>query len=210
MEDYLEATIQTYNCTAPNYVFTTHDRQPQREFNDFCQCIVSGGLVLDAGCGGGRDCQAFVERGFKVIGIDLSEKMLEIAQASVKSGAFKQADLRKIPLDDDSVDGIWCCASLLHLKHSEVPRALAEFKRILRTNAVCCILVKEGSGEEFVQDDLSIGMRRFYSYFREDEICQLCLPLNFSILSRHTTPEKSNQLPGKRDHKWICLLIRKT
>ena len=210
MEDYLTLTIETYNNIASKYVHLTHDRQPQREFNDFCQWIVPGGFVLDAGCGGGRDCQAFVERGFKVVGVDLSEKMLQIAQASVQNGVFIQADLRKIPLDDNTIDGIWCCASLLHLKHSEVPRALAEFKRILRTNAVCCILVKEGSGEEFVQDDLSQGLRRFYSYFREDEMCELCLSLNFGILSRYTTAEKSNQLPGKRDHNWICLLIRKT
>jgi ubiquinone/menaquinone biosynthesis C-methylase UbiE len=210
LESYLASTIETYNIIASNYLFATWDRQPQRALNDFCQSVVSGGLVLDAGCGGGRDCQAFVERGFRVVGVDLSKKMLEIAQAFVKNGDFIQADLRKIPLDDDSVDGIWCCASLLHLKHSEVPRALAEFRRVLRTNAVCCILVKEGSGEEFVQETLSQGMRRFYSYFREDEICQLCLSMNFSILSRHTTPEESNQLPGKRDHNWIHLLIRKT
>lgn len=210
MEAYLASTIETYNSIASNYLFATWSHQPQCALNAFCQCVVSGGLVLDAGCGGGRDCQAFIERGFKVVGIDLSEKMLEIAQTSVKNCDFVQADLRKIPLDDGSVDGIWCCASLLHLKHVEVPRALAEFRRVLRANAVCCILVKEGSGEEFVQETLSQGMRRFYSYFQEDEICQLCLSLNFSILSRRTTPEKSNRLPGKRDHNWICLLIRKT
>ncbi len=210
MEDYLASTIETYNNIAPGYVVNTRDSQPQREFNAFCQYVVSSGLVLDAGCGGGRDCQAFVERGFKVIGIDLSEKMLQIAQASVKNCAFIQADLRKIPLDDGSVDGIWCCASLLHLKHSEVPKALIEFRRVLKKDAICCILVKEGSGDEFVQDDLSQGLQRFYSYFQEDDLCQLCLSLNFSILSRHTTPEKSNRLPGKRDHNWICLLIRKT
>jgi ubiquinone/menaquinone biosynthesis C-methylase UbiE len=210
LEAYLASTIETYNFIASNYLSATSAHQPRCEFNDFCQYVVSGGLVLDAGCGGGRDCQVFVERSFKVVGIDLSEKMLEIAQASVKNGTFIQADLRKIPLDDDSVDGIWCCASLLHLKHSEVPRALAEFRRVLKKDAVCCILVKEGSGEEFVQDDLSQGLRRFYSYFQEDEICQLCLSQNFNILYRQNTPEKGNQLPGKHNHNWIHLLIRKT
>jgi ubiquinone/menaquinone biosynthesis C-methylase UbiE len=210
VEDYLTLTIETYNNTALKYVHLTHDRRPQREFNDFCQSVASGGLVLDAGCAGGRDCQALVERGFRVVGVDLSEKMLQIAQTAVQNGNFKQADLRKIPLDDGTVDGVWCCASLLHLKHSEVPTALTEFRRVLKKDAVCCILVKEGSGEEFVQDDLAQGLRRFYSYFREDELCHLCLSLNFSILSRHTTPERGNQLPGKRDHRWICLLIRKT
>ncbi len=209
MEDYLEKTIQTYNNIVSKYVNAIRDRQPQSEFNDFCQSIAPGGLVLDAGCGGGRDCQAFVERGFSVIGMDLSSKMLEIARASVKNCDFIQADLRKIPLDDDSVDGIWCCASLLHLKHSEVPKALAEFRRILKTKAVCCILVKEGSGEEFVQDALSQGMQRFYSYFQEDEMCQLCLSLNFRILGRRTAPEEGGRLPGRCDRRWICLFVQK-
>ena len=209
MEDYLTLTIETYNSIASDYVRITHDRQPQREFNDFCQCIVSGGLVLDAGCGGGRDCQAFGEKGFQVVGVDLSEKMLQIAQASVKNCTFIQADLRKIPLDDDSIDGIWCCASLLHLKHSEVPTALTEFRRVLKKDAVCCILMKEGSGEEFVQDDLSQGLQRFYCYFREDEMCQLCLSLNFRILSSHTAPEKGNHLSSKHERSWVGLLVQK-
>lgn len=210
MEDYLASTIETYNSIASDYVQATQGRQPRSEFDDFCQFVVPGGLIGDAGCGGGRDCQAFVEMGFKVIGIDLSEKMLEIASASVKNGTFKQADLRNLPLDDDSVDGIWSCASLLHLKHSEVPKALAEFRRVLKIGAVCCIFVKEGSGEEFVQDALSQGMQRFYSYFRGDEMCQLCLSLNFKILRCRTSSEESGCLPGKRNHSWISLLIQKT
>ncbi len=147
MERYLKETIKTYNEIASDYVQATSLLQPREEFKIFSQMVITGKIILDAGCGGGRDCKAFVEQGFQVIGIDLSTQMLKIAKNTAPECQFQQADLRKIPLEDNSIDAIWCCASLLHLKRSEVSRALLEFKRVLKEKAICCILVKKGTGE---------------------------------------------------------------
>ncbi|HEY5006328.1 MAG TPA: class I SAM-dependent methyltransferase, partial [Ktedonobacteraceae bacterium] len=72
----------------------TSNLQPEEEFTTFSQMVVTGNTVLDAGCGGGRDCRACAERGFRVIGIDLSVEMLKIARSMAPGCEFQQTDLR--------------------------------------------------------------------------------------------------------------------
>lgn len=205
MERYLKKTINTYDQIAADYVQATSNLQPEEEFTTFSQMVVTGNTVLDAGCGGGRDCRAFAERGFRVIGIDLSIEMLKIARSMAPGCEFQQTDLRNIPLADNSVDGIWCCASLLHLKRKEVRRALLEFRRVLKEGGVCCILIKKGTGEKFIKDSRSQGKPRFYSYFQPDEIRELCQSLAFEILVGETTQSGS----GAYREDWLYFLLRK-
>jgi ubiquinone/menaquinone biosynthesis C-methylase UbiE len=205
LEGYLRKTIRTYDQIAANYMLATSSLQPGKEFTTFSQMVMTGATVLDAGCGGGRDCKAFAERGLQVIGIDLSMEMLKIARNLAPECTFLQTDLRKIPLADNSVDGVWCCASLLHLKRKEVRRALLEFRRVLKEGAVCCILIKKGTGEKFIKDKRSQGKPRFYSYFQPGEIRQLCKSLDFEIIIGETTPGSS----GTYRQDWLFFLLRK-
>jgi ubiquinone/menaquinone biosynthesis C-methylase UbiE len=205
MECYLKKTIDTYNQIAVDYAQVTSSLQPEKEFTTFSQMIMTGNTVLDAGCGGGRDCRAFAERGFQVIGIDLSVELLKLARDFAPECEFLQADLRKIPLADNSIDGLWSCASLLHLKHKEVRRALLEFRRVLKTGAVCCVLMKEGTGEKIIKDRRSQEKPRFYSYFQLDEMRELCQSLDFEILIGEATQSVSSA--SRED--WLYFLLRK-
>jgi ubiquinone/menaquinone biosynthesis C-methylase UbiE len=209
LKDYLQMTIETYDQIAENYINTTGDIRPQIEFETFCQALAPKGLVLDIGCAWGRDCKSFFEQGFSVIGVDLSVEMLKIAKQTAPGCSFVHADLRSLPLADNCVDGIWCCATLLHLKRSEVIKALLEFKRVLRVNAPCYIQVKKGKGEEIVGQSFSQGRPRFFTYFHEDELRELCLSAGFSIIDEHIYNEKDRHGPDSRDQEQLCFLISK-
>ncbi|MEO6890316.1 MAG: class I SAM-dependent methyltransferase, partial [Ktedonobacteraceae bacterium] len=197
---------------AQNYVKRTQDKCPQKEFEAFCRNVVPRGTILDAGCAGGRDCQAFVERGFSVIGADLSAELLKIAERFAPSCRFIQADIRSIPLLEGSVDGVWSCASVLHLERHQIPYVLKEFNRVLKAGAPCCIIVKKGKdlGEENIGDSTTQGRLRFFTYFQEDEIRDLCLAAGFTVLEKSTTNERDEPGPSDRDQDWIFLLLRKT
>jgi len=41
-------------------------------------------------------------------------------------------DLRRLPVADESLDGIWSCASLLHVPRNEVPATLRSWRAALR------------------------------------------------------------------------------
>jgi 2-polyprenyl-3-methyl-5-hydroxy-6-metoxy-1,4-benzoquinol methylase len=74
-----------------------------------------GGRILDAGCGPGRDALAFAERGYELIAFDASTAMVRVARERVGSRIVVHL-MRFEDLNGQSeFDGIWACASLLHV-----------------------------------------------------------------------------------------------
>ena len=94
---------------------------------------VAGRTVLDAGCGPGHTVELFVQRGARVIGIDRSARMIEIARQRLGDRAkLVCADagaLRGI-LDDRSIDLVF--SSLVVHYIEDLAAAFAEWARILR------------------------------------------------------------------------------
>ena len=87
--------------------------------------------IADLGCGPAQDGATFAEAGHRVTGLDRSAGMLAIA-AGALPGRVAQADLRSLPLATGSLDGIWCCAALLHVPQDQTVMVLGEMRRVLR------------------------------------------------------------------------------
>lgn len=88
------------------------------------------GVALDAACGTGRFAEFLAGRGHRVIGVDGSPDMLELARRRVPDGEFHLGQLDGLPLPDDSVDVIVCGLALVHVR--DLAPVLAEFARVLR------------------------------------------------------------------------------
>jgi SAM-dependent methyltransferase len=95
--------------------------------------IVGGlpvGDALDAACGTGRYASHLVGLGHRVIGVDSSPEMLEVAGRRVPSADLRVGDLHALPVDDSSVDLVVCGLALAHVP-SPGP-VLVEVARVLR------------------------------------------------------------------------------
>lgn len=92
------------------------------------------GIALDAACGTGRHAHYLAAAGHDVIGIDESPDMLATARNAVPTASFTQADLRRLPLDDGSVDLAVCALALTHI--ADLGVALSELARVLRPGGV--------------------------------------------------------------------------
>jgi ubiquinone/menaquinone biosynthesis C-methylase UbiE len=92
--------------------------------------------VADLGCGTGRFCGVLAGT-FRcpVVGIDLSEKMLGVARATMNSPSIRlvRADVAALPLADESVDVAFMSMVYHHLP--DKPAALAEVRRVLPKGA---------------------------------------------------------------------------
>jgi SAM-dependent methyltransferase len=88
------------------------------------------GIALDAACGTGRHAAYLASLGHTVIGVDTSPEMLAVARAKLPAAELHEADLRNLPLADDSVDLVVCALSLTHVP--DLGRALEELVRVLR------------------------------------------------------------------------------
>ena len=111
----------------------------------FLAHVKPGGTILDAGCGSGRDALAFMRAGYAVSAFDGSAEMAKLAAAhtgiAVQHLRFNQIEWK------NTFDGIWACASLLHVARADLPDAVSRLARALNPAGVLYVSFKYGSEE---------------------------------------------------------------
>lgn len=158
----MNETINYYNENAEQYFRSTAEVDFTDAYERFLKYVPEHGSIIDMGCGSGRDAAAFARRGYKAIGLDASEELAEIART--------QNDIDVIVEDmasyvaDKPYDGIWCCASLLHLRDDELQSFFQNLNGNLKEGGTVYISVK--AGIETGCDDKG----RFMRNFTEDEL----------------------------------------
>jgi ubiquinone/menaquinone biosynthesis C-methylase UbiE len=90
------------------------------------------GVALDAACGTGRHAEHLASLGHTVIGVDATPEMLVVAREKLPGVELHEADLRDLPLPDDSVDLVVCGIALSHFP--DLAPVFAELVRVLRPN----------------------------------------------------------------------------
>ena len=138
--DRYDAWAQTYDNDLASWSYQAPDvvaetvvtRQP------------AAASVLDVGCGTGLVGQALRARGFagQILGLDLSDASLEIAQQRGAYDSLGRADLQqRLPLEDDSVDAVVCVGVMTYLP--EVEAAWRELARTARPRGLVVATQRE-------------------------------------------------------------------
>jgi SAM-dependent methyltransferase len=185
-ERVLRETIATYDATAAEYAqrFQADALQPYiARFHEFLPPGTP--RVLDAGCGHGRDCAAFERLNIDVVGVDLSQGLLRQAR-NVTTASLVLADLRTLPFTGGSFDGVWSCASLVHLDPQGLEQALREFHRVLQPGGALFVSIRAGVGEEW-RNEGAKGRRHFHLY-TEADLNRLLRAGGFTVKSLTTEP----------------------
>ncbi len=173
--------------------------------------------VLDAGCGPGRDSRALAAFGLPVLGVDISQGMLDEAgertARRLPKGAIRYAlmDLRRLELPDVSCRGVWCSASMLHLPRKTAPRAVAELARVARAGAPVVVIVKLRRDDEPTERYIPYEfvdtprLRRFFAFYTLDEARALLEGADLTVLDAAQVPDPRNP----QSLGWASLLARK-
>ena len=115
-------------------------------------------VVLDAGCGSCTKSIQLARRGYSVLGVDLSDKVLEVGRLEAADAglgdriALRCEDLTSMTLADGCFGRVLCWGVLMHIP--EVDRAIAELARVARKNGL--IVVSEGN----MRSLQAVAMRR--------------------------------------------------
>lgn len=201
-----QSTINWYDENAEQYARNTFKYPPPSQLLDKFAEYLPGKKILDAGCGPGRDSGYFSEQGYKVIGVDLSKGLLEVAKKRFPQCKFVEGDLRNLPFEDDSFDGIWANASLVHMDtRQDVELTLGEFYRVLRQSGILYIFVKTSEKETDIVSDVLSGHDRFFRYYKENEIDTLLNRLGFNILESFPLDDPV----GRSEVKWLVVYSSK-
>ena len=186
----------TYDRIAESYAAARV--QPWPEVMDFITGLSAGGLVLDLGCGHGRHSRPLALTGHRVVGIDISRRLLSIGKKATSSSrefrpiAWLGADATVLPFPNEIFDAALCIAVLHHLpSRKERTRALSEIRRVLRPGGEAFLSVwslddphvADLLGKRPKKPDVEIPWRlpdgsavlRPYHLFREGELEELII-----------------------------------
>jgi SAM-dependent methyltransferase len=117
--------------------------------------------ILDLGCGPGRDLLFFKKKGYRVLGIDNSEKLIEFAKKYSKADALVM-DFREMDFTEE-FDAIWASASLLHLKKHEITSILKSCYKALKKDGIMYASFKYGDFNGLING-------RYFAFMTEDSL----------------------------------------
>lgn len=138
-------TLKYYQDNAQEFFDSTVNADVSANYDHFLQHIPKHGMILDFGCGSGRDTKAFLQRGFSVEAIDGSSELCKLASEhcgiKVQCMDFMELNVK------GKFDGIWACASLLHISKEQMPILLMKMREALVEDGFIYISYKLGDFE---------------------------------------------------------------
>lgn len=192
-----DKNIEYYNENAQAFYESTVNADMSFWRDKFEAYVTDGGRILDAGCGSGRDSRAFKQHGFSVVAFDASREMCKMA-AELLGEEVWQMRFDEIAFDEE-FDGIWACASLLHVSREELPAILKKLYKALKDKGAMYASFKYGEGV------VSRGARTF-SNFTETSAKELMENAGFKVIEWNIT---SDIRPGRDEEKWVNVILEK-
>jgi superfamily II DNA or RNA helicase/HKD family nuclease/SOS-response transcriptional repressor LexA len=190
-------TLNYYNNNSTAFFDDTVGVDMSNIHDRFLTHVPRGGFVLDAGCGSGRDAREFKVRGYRVVAFDASPELAVLAGLHIGQDVAIRTfvDVSEVGL----YDGIWACASLLHLPLAELPDALNRLWLALKPGGVFYLSFKDGNGERnkdgrHFTDLNELALRRLFS--------------GLSDVLRMECWQSSDARPDRTD-LWLNAIIRR-
>ena len=190
------ASIANYEDQAQDFFCETASIDLSPLYARFLPFVPAGGHILDVGCGSGRDVRAFRANGYRVTGFDPSPTLARLATAHC---GLQVQVMRVQDIDwHRQFDGIWACASLLHVSVTELPEVLRRLAAALKPGGVLYTSFKYGQGER------EHGGRNFTDLDEEGLAALLRAVPGFRELETWTTADRR---PGRENEMWLNTLL---
>ena len=191
-------SISFYDDNAQTFFDRSVGADMAQGYATFTGLLAPGARVLDAGCGSGRDTLAFTRLGFEVTAMEASPKLAALARLHtglpVEVLTFDQVEWR------EAFEGVWACASLLHVPRSGLAEAVRRLRDALVPGGVLWMSFKHGTEERTVEG-------RHFTDLDEDGADALLAEVGgLELLWNKVTGDVR---PGREHERWLSLLCRK-
>ena len=194
----MNETLSYYNTNTSSFIESTQSVQMTKAWNRFTSKVTSGALILDLGCGSGRDAKYFLEHGFKVEAMDGSEELCKAA--SEYTGITVNQQLFQDWKSEAKYNAIWACSSILHLSKQELKQVIGNIRDALLPAGIFYTSFKYGNFE---------GVRngRYFTDLTEASFAELINEVSgFEIIEEWIT---SDVRPGREEEKWLNVILKK-
>jgi SAM-dependent methyltransferase len=137
LRDISARTLAHYDEAADEFWAGTRDHDVSQNRAALLEAIEGEPpfVLLDFGCGPGRDLAYFRSLGHEAVGLDGSARFVEMARAHTGCEVLRQ-DFLALSLPPARFDGVFANASLFHVPSTELPRVLGELRDALKPRGV--------------------------------------------------------------------------
>ena len=188
-------TLTWYRENAETFLSRTGNVDMTMTYDPFLELVAPGGSILDLGCGAGSAALYFTRKGYKVLAVDgcaeYCEHTRRRAGCEVRQMLFGELDYT------NAFDGVWACASLLHVQKDALPGVLRLIRRALKKDGVFYASCKYGETEREKNG-------RLFSDFTEESLRALLEEAGgFRVEKLWTTADAR---PERAEERWVNVL----
>ena len=186
-----------YESNAERYAAETFSADMSEQYQRFLPLLKKGAKILDVGSGSGRDACYFQKQGYQVTALEPSKNLCgEIRK--VFSGEIVCSDIQNYQ-PAERYDGIWACASLIHLQEEEILQFFEKIDLYLEDSGIVYISGKNGIPTGEAEDG------RFFLEFTEQ------LAEKILTVSKQLKLEQlwyTEDVSGRRGFRWLNVVLR--
>ena len=190
MSNYYESNAE---CYAAETFFADMSEQYQR----FLPLLKKGAKILDVGSGSGRDACYIQKHGYQVTALEPSKNLCREIR-KVFSGEIECSDIHNYQ-PAERYDGIWACASLIHLQEEEILCFFEKIELLLKANGIIYISGKNGIPTGKAEDG------RYFLEFSEYLVEKIL------IVNEQLKLEQlwyTGDVSGRRGFRWLNVIFR--
>jgi 2-polyprenyl-3-methyl-5-hydroxy-6-metoxy-1,4-benzoquinol methylase len=193
----INKTLTYYNTNAHRFTSDTLNVEFSNIQDSFLAQLPAGALILDFGCGSGRDSRYFLQKGYRVEACDGSEEMVKAATRNagipVKKMLFSELN------EENRYDGLFACASILHVPSKDLPDIFTRMKKAVKKGGILYVSFKYGTFE-------GIRNGRYFTDLTEESLHAILDRVGGLEIIR--TGITGDARPGREDEKWLNVLLR--
>ena len=192
------STIDYYNQNAARFVTDTISADLSAVQERFLKKLPPQAVILDFGCGSGRDAKYFLEQGCQVSAVDGSIELCK------QAGAYLGIEVQQMYFEElntvNEYDGIWACASVLHVPSGGLEAVFDKMSVALKAGGIVYTSFKYGQFEGKRGD-------RYFTDMTEEKM-QWLMKKNIDFMIEEMWVS-ADVRPGREEAQWLNVILRK-
>ena len=188
-------TLDWYRMNAETFIAGSEGVDMSAQYRPFLALVAPGGRILDLGSGAGNASLYFTQAGYRVLAVDACAELLEHTRQRVG------CEVRRLRFEDldytDAFDGVWACASLLHVPKAGLPAMFRLVRKKKKKGGVFYASFKYGDAER-------VKNGRSFTDLNEDSLRSLLEEAGgFRIADLWTSADAR---PERAHERWVDVL----
>ena len=149
----------------------------------FYNCFNQGGTkhpkMLDLGCGAGYDSKILSKAGARVVGVDISEKLIDIAKEEVPQCKFFVGDITESLSNLGRFDGVVCLATIMHVDIQKMKKTFDNISAVLKEGGLLLVSSFDGVGKNYEKSYVTLdgdSYDKSFNNYNASELCAFAYP----------------------------------